>query len=43
MGAPLRLKYVRRVFEVSGERRNVLFWTGARIVDWFLAAGPKPS
>jgi hypothetical protein len=41
MGAPHRLKYFRRVFEVIRQKQDVLFWTGAQIVDWYLAAGPK--
>ena len=41
MGVPHRLKYLRRVFEVIRQKRDVLFWTGAQIVDWYLAAGPK--
>src|SRR5271170_4419982 len=35
MGAPHRLKYFRRVLEVIGEKR------GAKIADWYGAAGPK--
>ncbi len=41
MGAPHRLKYFRRVLEVIREKRDVKFWTGAQIADWYLAAGPK--
>ena len=41
MGAPHRLKYFRRIFEVIRKRQDVLFWTGAQIVDWYLRAGPK--
>jgi allantoinase len=40
MGAPHRVKYLRRVFEIIRQKRDVLFWTGAQIVDWYLAAGP---
>ncbi len=43
MGAPHRLKYFRRALEVMREKRDVKFWTGAQIADWFLGAGPKPS
>jgi peptidoglycan/xylan/chitin deacetylase (PgdA/CDA1 family) len=43
MGAPHRLKYFRRVFEVIRKKRDVLFWTGAQIVDWYLAAGPTAA
>ena len=41
MGAPHRLKYLRRIFEVIRKKPDVLFWTGAQIADWFVAAGPK--
>jgi hypothetical protein len=41
MGAPHRLKYFRRVFETIRKKSDVKFWTGAKIVDWFLAAGLK--
>ena len=41
MGAPHRLKYFRRIFEVIRKKPDVLFWTGAQIADWYLRAGPK--
>jgi allantoinase len=41
MGAPHRAKYLRRIFEVIRKKSDVLFWTGAQIADWFIAAGPK--
>jgi allantoinase len=41
MGAPHRLKYLRRVFEVIRGKSDVKFWTGAQIVDWYRTAGPK--
>lgn len=41
MGAPHRVKYLRRVFEVMRKKPGVLFWTGAQIADWYLGAGPK--
>jgi allantoinase len=41
MGAPHRIKYVRRIFEVVRKKPDVLFWTGAQIADWFLKSGPK--
>jgi hypothetical protein len=43
MGAPHRVKYLRRIFEVIRKKPDVLFWTGAQIADWFIAAGPKAS
>jgi allantoinase len=41
MGAPHRLKYLRRVFETIHGRSGVKFWTGAEIADWFIGAGAK--
>jgi len=41
MGAPHRLKYFRRIFEVIRKKPDVLFWTGAQIADWYLRTGPK--
>jgi len=41
MGAPHRLKYLRRVFEAIRNKSGVKFWTGAQIADWYRAAGPK--
>jgi peptidoglycan/xylan/chitin deacetylase (PgdA/CDA1 family) len=41
MGAPHRLKYLRRVFEVIRNKSGVKFWTGAQIADWFVGRGPK--
>jgi hypothetical protein len=41
MGAPHRVKYLRRVFEVIRKKSDVLFWTGAQIADWYLGAGPN--
>ena len=40
MGAPHRLKYFRRVLEVIREKRDVKFWTGAQLIDWYLVARP---
>jgi peptidoglycan/xylan/chitin deacetylase (PgdA/CDA1 family) len=42
MGAPHRLKYFRQAIETIRRKPDVLFWTGAQILDWFLEAGPKP-
>ena len=41
MGAPHRLKYFRKIFEVIRQKPDVLFWTGEQIYDWYLAAGPR--
>jgi peptidoglycan/xylan/chitin deacetylase (PgdA/CDA1 family) len=43
MGAPHRLKYFRRAIEVIRARRNVLFWTGEQVLDWFLRASPQTN
>jgi hypothetical protein len=36
MGAPHRLKFFRNALARIGEYRDVLFWTGEEILDWFL-------
>ena len=41
MGAPHRLKYFRRIFEIIRKKPDVAFLTGAQIADWYLRAGPK--
>jgi hypothetical protein len=41
MGAPHRAKYFRRIFEKIRQKSDVAFMTGAQILDWFLATGPK--
>jgi allantoinase len=41
MGVPHRLKYLRAVFESIRAKHDVKFWTGAQIVDWYRASGPK--
>ena len=41
MGAPHRVKYFRKIFEKIRKKRDVLFWTGAQIADWFVKTGPK--
>jgi hypothetical protein len=37
MGAPHRLKYFRNTLAHIREHRDVLFWTGEEILDWYLA------
>jgi peptidoglycan/xylan/chitin deacetylase (PgdA/CDA1 family) len=37
MGAPHRLKYYRKALEHVLQKRDVLFWTGEQILDWFVA------
>jgi peptidoglycan/xylan/chitin deacetylase (PgdA/CDA1 family) len=41
MGAPHRTKYFRRIVEKIRKKRDVLFWTGEQILDWYLKTGPK--
>jgi len=41
MGAPHRLKYFRAALAHIRAYRDVLFWTGEQILDWFLGAGPR--
>ena len=40
MGAPHRLKYFRNALAHIREHRDVLFWTGEEILDWYLAQLP---
>ena len=40
MGVPHRLKYFRQALEHIRARRDVLFWTGEQILDWYLGAKP---
>jgi len=37
MGAPHRLKWFRKIFERLSARKDVLFWTGEQILDWYHA------
>jgi allantoinase len=45
MGAPHRLKYLRNLLARIRNHREVLFWTGEEILDWYLAqtAGGEPA
>ena len=36
MGAPHRLKYYRKALEQIRRKKDVLFWTGEQILNWFL-------
>ena len=38
MGAPHRLRYFREALKHMHARSDVLFWTGERIHDWYVAA-----
>jgi peptidoglycan/xylan/chitin deacetylase (PgdA/CDA1 family) len=40
MGAPHRLKYFRDALARIRNHRDVLFWTGEEILDWYLAERP---
>ena len=35
MGAPHRLKYYRKALEHISKKKDVLFWTGEQILDWY--------
>jgi len=37
MGVPHRLKWFRQVIERMSARKDVLFWTGEQILDWYRA------
>ena len=41
MGAAHRVKYFRKIYEKIRKKKDVLFWTGAQIADWYKKAGPK--
>jgi hypothetical protein len=41
MGAPHRAKYFRAIFQKIAKKKDVLFWTGSQIADWFKKVGPK--
>jgi hypothetical protein len=42
MGAAHRVKYFRKIFEKIRKKKDVLFWTGSQIADWYMKVGPKP-
>jgi hypothetical protein len=37
------LKYFRHAIEVIRARRDVVFWTGEQILDWFLKVSPQTA
>jgi hypothetical protein len=37
MGAPHRMKYFRNTLSRIRDHRDVLFWTGGEILDWYSA------
>lgn len=37
MGAPHRLKYFKQLMTEIRSRRDVLFWTGEQILDWYVS------
>jgi peptidoglycan/xylan/chitin deacetylase (PgdA/CDA1 family) len=40
MGAPHRLKHFSRIFDHIKTHDDVVFWTGEKILDWYLAERP---
>jgi len=40
MGVPHRLKYYRRALEEIRAHKDVVFWTGEQILDWYLRERP---
>ena len=43
MGAAHRAKYYRRALEDIRGHKDVLFWTGEQILDWYLKSGSEPD
>ena len=43
MGAPHRAKYYRRALAEIRAHKDVLFWTGGEIADWFKKSGSEPD
>jgi hypothetical protein len=41
MGAPHRLKHFARIFDHIRKHDDVVFWTGEKILDWYLAERPN--
>jgi len=39
LGAAHRLKYFRAIVEMIAGKKDVLFWTGSQIADWFTQPG----
>lgn len=42
-GVPHRIKYFETVFETLRKRKGVLFWTGERTLEWYLANRKRPA
>src|SRR4029077_16267062 len=38
LGAAHRLKYFRAIIEMISAKKDVVFWTGAQIADWYVGA-----
>ncbi len=36
LGAAHRLKYFRQVIEMIAAKKDVVFWTGSQIADWYV-------
>jgi allantoinase len=41
MGAPQRAKYFRNISAKIRKKKDVLFWTGTQIADWYPKTVPK--
>jgi allantoinase len=42
-GVPHRIKYFETVFRRLKKQKGVLFWNGAQILNWYLAARKRPA
>ncbi|MBI2296370.1 MAG: polysaccharide deacetylase family protein [Betaproteobacteria bacterium] len=42
-GVPHRIKYFETVFRRLRKQKGVLFWNGAQILDWYVAARKPPA
>ena len=36
LGAAHRLKYFRAIVETISAKKDVVFWTGSQIADWYM-------
>jgi peptidoglycan/xylan/chitin deacetylase (PgdA/CDA1 family) len=43
MGVPHRFRYFREAMEHIHERRDVLFWTGEEILDWYISQSAESA
>ena len=42
LGAPHRLKYFRAIVEMIAAKKDVMFWTGSQIADWYVGTTGRP-